>query len=851
MVAAAHTPMMQQYLRIKGEHPDILMLYRMGDFYELFYSDAERAAGLLDIALTTRGQSAGSPIPMAGVPVHAVEGYLARLLALGESVAICEQIGDPATSKGPVDREVTRVVTPGTVTDEALLDERRESLLLAVFQENSQVGLAGLDLAAGRFFLSQFAGDEALDAELERLQPAEVLLGEVAVLPPGLAEHPGVRRLPEWNFQEDACLRVLESHFGVADLQGFGLDPAPLGIRAAGALLAYVQQTQRAALPHIRELGLERRQDSLVLDAATRRNLEITRALSGNDRHTLAGVMDHTATAMGARLLRRWLHRPDRDRDVIQGRQHVVGELKDRDHSELRPSLREIGDMERVLARVALRSARPRDLAQLRRALTALPEVHSILGDVGAPRMRALLGQAPPQDATQSLLTRAVVENPPTLVRDGGVFAAGYHPPLDELRDLARNSEQQLADMESRERERTGLSSLRFGYNRVHGYYIEMPRSQADRAPADYVRRQTLKNAERYITPELKTFEDQVLSARERALALERQLYEELLDSLLDVLEPLQLAAAALAELDVLTNFAERAETLNLSPPELSETPGITVRGGRHPVVEQALETPFTPNDLTLDDPQRMLVVTGPNMGGKSTLMRQTALIVLLAHTGSFVPASSARIGPVDRIFTRIGAGDDLAGGRSTFMVEMTEAANILRNASEHSLVLLDEIGRGTGTYDGMALAWAAAVELATRIKAYTLFATHFFELTALPEHHSGIGNVHLEIREHGDDVVFLHRVQTGPASRSYGLQVASLAGVPQQVLERAREVLARLEREGRDPEPRPDDPQIGLFAPPGPDPLRERLATLDPDGMTPKEALDALYELKGFVGKA
>jgi DNA mismatch repair protein MutS len=643
---------------------------------------------------------------------------------------------------------------------------------------------------------------------------------------------------------------VLEAHFGVADLQGFGLDPAPLGVRAAGALLAYVQQTQRAALPHIRSLTLERRQDSLVLDAATRRNLEITRALSGNDRHTLAGVMDRTATSMGARLLRRWLHRPDRNRDVIQARQHVVGELRDRDHSLLRNSLRGIGDMERVLARVALRSARPRDLAQLRRALAAVPEIHDMLSEVGAPRMRELLAQAPPQDAALSLLTRAVVDSPPSLVRDGGVIAAGYHPPLDELRDLARNSEQQLADMETRERERTGLSSLRFGYNRVHGYYIEMPRSQADRAPPEYVRRQTLKNAERYITPELKTFEDKVLSARERALALERQLYEDLLGTLLEMLEPLQRAAAALAELDVLTNFAERAETLDLSPPELGDTPGIQVRGGRHPVVEQASETPFTPNDLTLDDLQRMLVVTGPNMGGKSTLMRQTALIVLLAHTGSFVPASSARIGPVDRIFTRIGAGDDLAGGRSTFMVEMTEAANILRNASDRSLVLLDEIGRGTGTYDGMSLAWAAAVELATRIKAYTLFATHFFELTALPDHHPGIGNVHLEVREHGDDVVFLHRVQPGPASRSYGLQVASLAGVPAQVLDRAREVLARLEREGRDPEPRPDDPQIGLFAPPGPDPLRQRLSGLDPDAMTPKEALDALYELKGLGEK-
>jgi DNA mismatch repair protein MutS len=548
---------------------------------------------------------------------------------------------------------------------------------------------------------------------------------------------------------------------------------------------------------------------------------------------------------MGSRLLRRWLSQPLRDVGTLLARQHVVGELLDADHDHLRACLRPVGDLERVLARVGLGSARPRDLAQLRCALAALPALHSALAGVAAPHLRTLLQTSPPRPELHARLVGALVESPPALVRDGGVIAEGYDERLDELRRLSEDSERYLAELETRERARTGIANLRLGYNRVHGYYIELGRAQAAKAPADYVRRQTLKNAERYITPELKRFEDKVLSARERALALERELYEALLGELRGDLGLLQRAAAALAEIDVLLNFAERAQALDLQPPALESTAGIHIRGGRHPVVERALDGPFTPNDVDLEDTRRMLVVTGPNMGGKSTLMRQTALIVLLAHTGSFVPAQEARIGPVDRIFTRIGAGDDLAGGRSTFMVEMTEAAAILRNATEHSLVLLDEIGRGTGTYDGMSLAWAAAVELATRVRALTLFATHYFELTALPEHHEGIANVHLEVREHGHEVVFLHRVREGPASRSYGLQVAALAGVPAHVLERARQVLEHLERAGRDPEPRPQRDQLALFAPPGPDPLRERLARLDPDGLTPREALDALYTLK------
>ena len=848
MVAAAHTPMMQQYLRIKGEHAQTLLFYRMGDFYELFYDDARRAAELLDIALTARGQSAGEPIPMAGVPVHSVEGYLARLLALGESVAICEQIGDPATSKGPVEREVTRIVTPGTVTDEALLDERRETLLVAIARDGDTAGIAGLELAAGRFFCEQVSAGDALDAELERLQPAEVLLSEDSALPLRLRDHPGVRRLPPWQFEARRARETLCAHFRVANLDGFGLAAAPAGVTAAGALLAYAQDTQRGALPHVSGLRAEERGATLILDADTRRNLEIARAFSGHDAHTLAGVMDRTATAMGGRLLRRWLNQPLRDVATLTARQHVVGELLDADFQDLRATLRRVGDIERVLARVALGSARPRDLAQLRAGLAALPELQASLEPVQAPRMRALLDAAPPFPDLHALLAGALVESPPALLRDGGVIAPGHDAALDELRSLSEDSERYLAQLEVRERERTGIGNLRLGYNRVHGYYIELGRAQADKAPVDYVRRQTLKNAERYITPELKRFEDKVLSARERALALERELYEALLATLRESLSPLQRAAAAVAEMDVLVNLAERAEALDLRPPTLGDSPGIHIRGGRHPVVEQALDAPFTPNDIDLDDGRRMLVVTGPNMGGKSTLMRQTALIVLLAHTGSFVPAEEARIGPVDRIFTRIGAGDDLAGGRSTFMVEMTETANILRNATAQSLVLLDEVGRGTGTYDGMSLAWAAAVELAARVRAFTLFATHYFELTALPEHHDGIANVHLDVREHGTDVVFLHRVREGPASRSYGLQVAALAGVPGHVIERARSVLERLERTGRDPEPPPEHDQLALFTPPAParaDPVRERLADLDPDGLTPREALDALYALK------
>jgi DNA mismatch repair protein MutS len=851
---AQHTPMMQQYLGIKARYPDILVFYRMGDFYELFYDDAVRAARLLDITLTRRGQSAGEPIPMAGVPVHAVESYLGRLIRRGESVAICEQIGDPATSKGPVERRVVRIVTPGTVTEEALLEERRENLLVAVCAREPHFGVAALDVSTGRFQVQELEGQEALAGELERLSPAELLLPEG--LDPNDAPRSGTRHRPAWQFEAEAARALLTRHFGTRDLAGFGCDTLPLAVGAAGALLQYVQDTQMSALPHINGLQVERREDGIILDAATRRNLELTRSLSGGREHTLAAVLDATATAMGSRLLARWIHQPLRRRDLLEARHAAVADLLESlGHRDLHDRLRGIGDLERILSRVALGSARPRDLITLRDSLSILPEIRNCLAPASAPRLRSLAGSAGEHSAVVELLGRAIIDQPPVLIRDGGVIAPGYDPELDELRGLSENAERFLADLEARERTRTGIANLKVAYNRVHGYYIEISRAQADRAPDDYTRRQTLKGAERFITPELKAFEDKVLSAHERALAREKALYEALLQSLLEPLPALQKSAEALAELDVLACFAERAETLGYSRPELSDSPGMHVEEGRHPVVEHVLDEPFVANDVRLEERRRMLVITGPNMGGKSTYMRQAALIVLMAHLGSFVPARRAVIGPVDRIFTRIGASDDLASGRSTFMVEMTEAANILNNATEHSLVLMDEIGRGTSTFDGLSLAWACAEHLARHNRAFTLFATHYFELTALAEQHEAIANVHIDAVEHGNRIVFLHAVKEGPANQSYGLHVAALAGVPATVIRKARERLAELERQNLSGGAR--SPQLGLFTPntppaPAVDPaleaLRSAVEEMDPDGLSPREALEALYRLRTLL---
>jgi DNA mismatch repair protein MutS len=839
-----HTPMMQQYLRIKAEHPHILVFYRMGDFYELFYDDARKASRLLDITLTTRGQSAGEPIPMAGVPVHAVDSYLGKLVRLGESVAVCEQIGDPATSKGPVERKVVRIVTPGTITDEALLEERRDNLLCAMCREGDRYGLAVLDITSGRFTVLEVQGDEAVHAEIERLQPVELLYDEDQVLASGIEGRKGLTRRPPWHFEADSAYRLLLDQFGTRDLAGFGCEDQRLAIRAAGALLQYVRETQRGALPHIRGIATERREEAVILDAASRRNLELEHSLSGHAELTLAGVLDATATPMGSRLLRRWINRPLRDRDVLRKRLHAVAALQE-DHRPVHEILRGVGDVERILARVALKSARPRDLTRLREALSLLPELHRGLEAMDSPRLTELRGRIGLHPQVLELLRRAIVEEPPVLIRDGGVIASGFDRELDELRDLSENADQFLLDLEARERERSGISNLKVSYNRVHGYYIEVSRSQSDRVPEDYIRRQTLKGSERFITPELKAHEDKVLSARERSLAREKLLYERLLEDLGVYLEPLQAAAAALAEVDVLCNLAERADSLDYNAPELIDEPGLHIIGGRHPVVERSLQEPFVANDVELDKDRRMLIITGPNMGGKSTYMRQTALITLMAHIGSFVPARRAVIGPVDRIFTRIGASDDLAGGRSTFMVEMTETANILHNATENSLVLMDEIGRGTSTFDGLSLAWACAEHLAADIGAFTLFATHYFELTTLPEQHPGIVNVHLDAVEHEDRIIFMHLVKEGPANQSYGLQVAALAGVPGNVIDAARQRLASLENEAA---ARPDSNpprQLPLFAAREESPVLDALRGLDPDDLTPRQALEALYRLK------
>jgi DNA mismatch repair protein MutS len=852
MDLAAHTPMMQQYLRIKAQHPDVLLFYRMGDFYEMFYDDARRAAQLLDIALTQRGASAGAPIPMAGVPAVSLDTYLARLVHKGESVAICEQRGDPAKSKGPVEREVVRIITPGTLTDEALLDERRDNLLASVYGREGRFGLAWLDLSAGHFTVMEVADAEALDAEIERLHPAELLTSDGAA--PIIGSERTWRLRPPWHFDLDAATRGLTEQFHTHDLSGFGCADKPLAIAAAGALLGYVRETQMAALPHLRSLSTEERDDALIMDPATRRNLELDESLTGNPELTLAGVFDRTATAMGGRMLRRWLHRPVRDRAVLRARYHAVATLIDSSrHGAIADPLRHIGDIERILARVALRSARPRDLAHLRTALGAMPILERFLRGVTAatasPLLEQLLAELGDHRAEHALLCRAVVETPPHFLRDGGVIAKGYDAELDELRLLGSDNEEFLLELERRERERTGLSSLRLGFNRVQGFYIEVNRSQAESVPKDYQRRQTVKSAERFITPQLKEFEDKVLGARDHALAREKALYETLLDLLIEHLPTLQLTAAAIAELDVLACFAERAATLDCIQPELAEQSLLCIEGGRHPVVEQAARNPFIPNDVNFDESRRMLVITGPNMGGKSTYMRQTALIVILAHAGCFVPARRALLGPLDRIFTRIGASDDLAGGRSTFMLEMTETANILNNATDRSLVLMDEVGRGTSTFDGLSLAWACAAFISREIRAFTLFATHYFELTSLPEEVPGAANVHVEAIEHGDTLVFLHSVKDGPANQSYGLQVAALAGIPRSVIVAARRYLSELERE-RDAlrSSVSTQNQLPLFAPasaPAHSPVLAALRAIDPNGLSPREALDLVFRLR------
>lgn len=849
---SSFTPMMQQYLKIKAEHPDILLFYRMGDFYELFFDDAKRASQLLDISLTKRGKTDGDPIPMAGVPYHAVEGYLAKLVQLGESVAICEQIGDPATSKGPVERKIVRIVTPGTISDEALLPERQDNLIACVYYEKKIFGLATLDMSSGRFQISELADEAALTTELQRIMPVEILYPEDFAYIRLLEPYKGLRRRPTWEFELVTAIKLLTKQFGTQDLKGFGVDKAIVALCAAGCLLQYAKETQRTALPHINAISLSQERDFIVIDVASRRNLELTQNLAGGTENTLASVLDYCSTPMGSRLLKRWIHQPLRHKKTLLNRQNAVKNLIQQErYSDFKPMLQQIGDMERILARIALRSARPRDLTRLRQALGQLPQIIQLLQQHNQhQQFDMLLSKLQDFSELFALLTRAIIETPPLLIRDGGVIAPGYHQELDEWRELATGATQYLENLEIRERQQTGIDTLKIGYNAVHGYYIQISRGQAERAPTHYIRRQTLKNAERFIIPELKDYEDKVLKAKGAALALEKQLYDELFDLLLPHLSALQSTSLALAELDVLANLAERAETLNYVAPTFSEQTLISIEAGRHPVVETVLQDPFIANPLDLNQKRHLLIITGPNMGGKSTYMRQTALITLMAYIGSFVPAQQAVIGPIDRIFTRIGASDDLASGRSTFMVEMSEMANILHQASPQSLVLIDEIGRGTSTYDGLSLAWACAEWLATQLKSLTLFATHYFELTSLPQQLPGCINIHLDAKEHNDTIAFMHSVQEGAANKSYGIAVAQLAGVPKAVIQLAKQKLKQLEKLSLQ-NSQINDYQTELDFNPEPEfdanseAILQQLAQIDPDDLTPKQALTMLYQLK------
>ena len=848
-----HTPMMRQYLALKANHPNTLLFYRMGDFYELFHDDAEKAARLLDITLTTRGQSAGVPIRMAGVPFHSLEPYLARLVRMGESAVICEQIGDPATSKGPVERAVARIVTPGTLTDAALIDDKRDVWLLAVTTQRNTAGLARLNLASGEFVLLEVAAEQ-VPATLERIRPAEILYPESWT--PNFGIDVARTRQPDWYFEFDSARRLLCEQFEVASLAGFGAEGLKPAIAAAGALLQYAQATQSGKLPHLRGLTVEIEGAYLGLDLATRRNLELTETLRGQPSPTLFSLLDNCVTSMGSRLLRHTLHHPLRERDIPAARHGAVEALLEdygRLAGEARKALRGMADIERIAGRIALKNARPRDLASLRESLARLDGLRAPLADSPAPLIVQLFGELATPYPALDLLVCAIAAEPGAQVRDGGVIAPGYDADLDELRSLNDNCGAFLVDMEARERERSGIASLKVEYNKVHGFYIEVTHANVDKIPDDYRRRQTLKNAERYITPELKAFEDKALSAQERALAREKLLYEAILDALLPVVPTLQTIARAVAQLDLLAGFAESALKRNWCKPEFGEEIGLTVAGGRHPVVEGELanqaET-FIANDCRLAEERRLLLITGPNMGGKSTYMRQVALIALLAHIGSYVPADHCRLGPLDRIFTRIGASDDLASGRSTFMVEMTEAAAILHHATEQSLVLMDEIGRGTSTFDGMALAFAILRHLIDKNRSLTLFATHYFELTRLSHEYPELANVHLGAVEYAHKIVFMHAVEEGPANQSYAIQVAALAGMPGAVVRAARKQLREFEQRATVDPLQPD-----LFAQAGPEPAEAephpalgKLADIDPDSLTPREALDALYALKSLL---
>jgi DNA mismatch repair protein MutS len=845
-----HTPVMQQFLGFKSEYPDMLLFFRMGDFYELFYDDAKKAARLLNITLTKRGKSGGNAIPMAGVPYHAVDNYLAKLIKLGESVAICEQIGDPALSKGPVERKVVRIITPGTITEDVLLNERVSNILLSICKTKQNIGLASVELSSGQISLLEIEYSNSLEDIIEQYQPAEILISESFDQESlNNLDHKNIQTLtkrPDWHFNQTTAESIIKDQYKVKDLNGFGCQNLTSSVSALGCLIQYLNDTQKIGLPHLQTPKINLANDIVQIDAVSRRNLEIDTGLVEGKSHSLLNVIDTTSTVMGSRLLRRWCQQPIRNHVTLKLRHDAVEKLiNNHRHSDFHENMRGICDIERIMSRIALKSARPRDLVQLRNSLSLLPNIKQRLDKIDSPRLNTLSDDIDLFPELLETLNKALIDEPPVIIRDGGVIADGYDSELDELRQLSNDAGQFLINLEEQEKKRTGIQGLKVGYNRVHGYYIEISRLHSANVPDNYNRRQTLKAAERFITPELKDFENKILSAKDKSLTREKFLYDQLLEYIAKYLLELQCCASALAEFDIYLCFAEIAETLNFTAPILTEEKGITIEAGRHPVVEQIQSEPFIANDLSLDADHQILIITGPNMGGKSTYMRQTALIVLLAHIGSYVPAKNAIIGPIDRLFTRIGASDDLASGRSTFMVEMTETANILNNATSDSLILMDEIGRGTSTYDGLALAWACASHLAKVTRAYTLFATHYFELTSLPEHEKNVVNVHMEVVEHGDEIVLLHSVKSGPANQSYGIQVASLAGLPKTVITAAKNRLNEIEQQT--PLENTKAPQADLF---NENPLLEKLKVIDPDSTNPKQALALLYELRAMLDR-
>ncbi len=842
----SHTPVMQQYLGFKAEHPNMLLFFRMGDFYELFYDDAKKASRLLNITLTKRGKSAGEAIPMAGVPYHAVDNYLAKLIKLGESVVICEQVGDPAFSKGPVERKIVRIITPGTITEEGLLNERVANILLSVCKTKQHYGLASVELSSGQVNLLEVNDSACLEDLIEQYQPAEILFSDNFEFDKLNIQNKIITKRPDWHFNHTSAETIIKQQYAITDLNGFGCQHMETAINALGCLIQYLNDTQKTLLPHLQHPKINLADDVIQIDTVSRRNLELETSLAEGKSHSLLDVIDTTSTVMGGRLLRRWLHQPIRNHAVLQHRHDAVEKLlHNRCHSDFHDAMRGICDIERIMSRVALKSARPRDLIQLRDSLTLLPQIKRQLVEIDSPRLNTLYQNIGLFPELLETLNTALIDEPPVIIRDGGVIANGYDSELDQLRQLSNDAGQFLTALEEQEKQRTGVQGLKVGYNRVHGYYIEISRLHSANVPDNYNRRQTLKAAERFITPELKDFENKILGAKEKSLAREKQLYDQLLDVIVACLSELQLCASALAEFDIYLSFAEVAATLNFTAPTLTKENNISIEAGRHPVVEQIQSAPFIANDLSLNSDKKMLIITGPNMGGKSTYMRQTALIIILAHIGSYVPATKAVIGPIDQLFTRIGASDDLGSGRSTFMVEMTETANILNNATCNSLVLMDEIGRGTSTYDGLALAWACASHLAKVTRCYTLFATHYFELTALPEHEDNVANVHMDVVEHGDEIVLLHAVKQGPANQSYGIQVASLAGIPKTVINAAKNRLHEIELQT--PITNEQQTQTDLF---NADPLLEKIKLIDPDSTNPKQALALLYELKAMLNR-